>query len=717
MGYLKEFENILNKNDFVAFINLWEEYCTNDVVDGKELCEILEMTKASKLAAQFGPYAETALTLWKMIKQPDIANDVLRLIMDLETSNTPELAHFILRYLKKLFAEHKYFNEKIRLIGLRKGEKFQGAIRNYELLTHLNKGSFVFHTGGWGTGEIIEVSLIREQLVVEFEYVVGRKDLPFEQAFKNLVPLPLDHFLSRRFGDPDKLEEEARRSPLQAIHLLLRDLGPKTAQEIKEELYELVIPEKDWSKWWQGVRAKLKKDTFVETPANIRLPFKLRKDEISHEEQLIKKLDKKTNTTNFIQTLYNFLRDFSETLKKPEFKEFVKNQIQEKLSLDENLSLSQKLQLSLLFQDHFANESTENPVEKCLEQITNYPKIVNEIPISGLKKRALVTLKNNLANWKDIFASLLLEIEPNSLKEYIFEELYTEGNKEILNSILQKLFKAPVVYPETFVWYFQKITSKKDIPFNSPSDQCQSCETFLVLLSQLERDPQYKTTVKKMISMLSQNKYSLVRKLLKIGDEDFAKEFLLLISKSHSLTKQDVSILQSLTEAEFPSLTTQKDSSETAIDYIWTTQDGYNKLQEHIRRLATVETVENAKEIEAARALGDLRENAEFKSALERRSQLQAQLRLLSDQLNKARVITNEDVSLDEVSIGSIVTVDGPEGEKTYTILGPWDADTEKNILSFQSKFAQSMMKSKKGDSFAFQGKTFVVKEIANYLA
>ena len=52
----------------------------------------------------------------------------------------------------------------------------------------------------------------------------------------------------------------------------------------------------------------------------------------------------------------------------------------------------------------------------------------------------------------------------------------------------------------------------------------------------------------------------------------------------------------------------------------------------------------NAREIEAARALGDLRENAEFKAALERRARLQSELKFLSDQIGKARILTPEDV-------------------------------------------------------------------------
>ena len=129
-----------------------------------------------------------------------------------------------------------------------------------------------------------------------------------------------------------------------------------------------------------------------------------------------------------------------------------------------------------------------------------------------------------------------------------------------------------------------------------------------------------------------------------------------------------------------------------------------------------VETVQNAKEIEVARSHGDLRENAEFKAALERRDRLQAELKLLSDQIAKARILTSEDVVADEAGVGTIVTCKDSKGNKTsYTLLGPWDANPDEQILSFQSKFAQAMKGKAVGQSFSFQGESFTITEIVNY--
>ena len=220
MGYLQEFRTQVQNQDYAAFLQLWDEYCAGDSVAGDELVAVLQLVKDSSFKEPFGQYAETALSLWKQLGDSLESDDVLRLILDLQTRNSSELAELTYNWLKERHSTEKYFNEKIRLVGLRNRDQFQGAITNYNLLSHMDKGKFVFHTGGWGTGEIVDISLVREELVLEFEYVIGRKDMSFINAFKNLEALDSSSFLARRFGDADRLEAQAKKDPLFVIHLL-----------------------------------------------------------------------------------------------------------------------------------------------------------------------------------------------------------------------------------------------------------------------------------------------------------------------------------------------------------------------------------------------------------------------------------------------------------------------------------------------------------------
>jgi len=718
MTYLKDFRDRIQNNDYPGFLKIWEEYCYGDQPDGEEMIATLEFIKTSDLARSFGNHVERLLPLWRELKDQKLALDVLRLIFDLQTTNSEDLAELAIQFLSEKYSNDPLLHEKFRLIGLRNREDFQSAIRNYELLTHLKKGNYVFHTGGWGTGEIVDVSLVREELTLEFEYLVGLQHFSFTKAFKTLLLLENDHFYSLRFGNPDKLEKEAKENPNEMIRKLLHDLGPKTAAEIKEELCDLVIPMDDWNKWWQAARSKLKKDTKIQCPKELKEPFKLLAEEVPHEVSLHKALEAKPSVNATIQMIYTFLRDFSETLKNGEFKASLETRFKE-IHTQEQLNESQNLQVLFFLEDLSGSHYTKETAE-AIKNLTNVSELIRSIEVMGFQKRALQLIKKIRPDWKDIYLELLFTIEQNLLRDFVLNELNSAETKDLLKQKLGTLLVHPLSFPEVLVWFFQKIIDKKaKLPFADSEGQNRFFESLLIVLAFLDQKVQYRDLAKKIIGLITDQRYKIVRAVMQQSSIEEVKEYLLLATKCGSLTDHDIKILRSLGEVVHPSLARlrkDKDSNGNEDTTIWTTQEGYKKTQERIQHIATVETIHNAKEIETARALGDLRENAEFKAALERRDRLQSELKFLSDQISKARILTPPDVLIDEVGVGSVIHCTDSKGANLrFTLLGPWDADPEKHILSFQSKLAQSMAGKSVGEKFEFQGEIYTITNIDNY--
>ncbi|MDR3625092.1 MAG: GreA/GreB family elongation factor [Chlamydiales bacterium] len=717
MAYLEEFQMQLENHDYQGFMHLWEEYCGGDEVDAPELQKILQAIKVSDFAQTFGKHIDSALALWSHITDENASYEVFKSIIDLQTTNSPQLADLTYQIIHKRFSHLPFFNEKLRLVGLRNKEIFQGAVANFELLSHMAKGKFVFHTGGWGTGEIVDISLVREQLVLEFDRVRGRRDLSFANAFKNLIPLRDDHFLAKRFGDPDQLEEEAKKDPAAIIRLLLSDLGPKTATEIKDELCGLVVADEEWTKWWQGARAKIKKDTMIETPPSVKDPFRLRSSELSHEDRLLKVIEKLSDIDKTIETIYSFIRDYPEILRNPS----TKTNLQERISYllnDTKLTPAQKIQLYLLLEDLGAQDQKAT-LSNYIQQLPHIPSVIKAIQVGAFKKRALVICKEMRSDWDTIFLDLLFTLPVHSLRDYLIKELNCGKMAPLLEEKLNMLIGHPYKAPDLFVWYFQKATSEEALPFSDSEGRGALLEGLLMLLSQIEQKPEERDLVKKIHNILSGHRFAAVRAIIDGKSLDFIKEFLLLVTKCQSLSDHDSKILHSLAYVVQPSLANKNKAlrEEHSFETIWTTKEGFQKVQARIQQIGTIETVENAKEIEVARSHGDLRENSEYKFALERRARLQGELKFLTSQINKARIITEQDIPKEEAGIGTIVTLATPKGEEViYTLLGPWDADPDKNILSLQSKFAEAMTGTKVGESFTFQDETYTVKQVKSYL-
>jgi len=375
----------------------------------------LKIIKESDFRKLFGQFVETALPIWDCVKDEEKSFEILKYLIDLQNTNSEVLAEITLQALAKKYGSDAKYKDRIRQIGLRTKDDFQGAISNYELLSHMEVGSCVYHTAGWGTGEIMEISSIREQVAIEFENVAGVKHLTFEKAFKTLIPLEKDSFLAQRFANPDALEEEARKHPVAVIKLLLKDLGPKTAAEIKDELCELVIPERDWTKWWQGARTRIKKDTMIQTPPRLQAPFQLREVEVSHDERLLKEIQHKVDPHSIIRISYSYVRDFPNVLRKKEVKETLKEKLIELLT-HPALTMDLELQLLIFLENQFGYRVEGKLLKDFIQQMEKVEDVVNSIEIIAFKKRALMLIREHRSDWMDIFAAMFFSTPQGGAK-------------------------------------------------------------------------------------------------------------------------------------------------------------------------------------------------------------------------------------------------------------------------------------------------------------
>ena len=128
MSYLKDFLTQIHKRDFHKFLVLWEEYCMSDEVETEELSQLLLAIKASEIAKQFGKIVETALPLWRTIQDKKESYEILRLLIDLQTTNSDALVQLVMETLQERYQDDPKFNERIRLAGLRNPENFKGAL-------------------------------------------------------------------------------------------------------------------------------------------------------------------------------------------------------------------------------------------------------------------------------------------------------------------------------------------------------------------------------------------------------------------------------------------------------------------------------------------------------------------------------------------------------------------------------------------------------------
>lgn len=140
-------------------------------------------------------------------------------------------------------------------------------------------------------------------------------------------------------------------------------------------------------------------------------------------------------------------------------------------------------------------------------------------------------------------------------------------------------------------------------------------------------------------------------------------------------------------------------------DNTYLSQEKFDELSKELEHLKTVRRREIAEQLEYARSLGDLSENAEYEEARNLQAATEDRIRQIEEQLARARIIEHNKGKGGAVSLGSFVTIQkvGEKGELTYEVVGSAEANMQEHKISHLSPLGSALMGKKKGEAFAFQ--------------
>jgi transcription elongation factor GreA len=130
------------------------------------------------------------------------------------------------------------------------------------------------------------------------------------------------------------------------------------------------------------------------------------------------------------------------------------------------------------------------------------------------------------------------------------------------------------------------------------------------------------------------------------------------------------------------------------------TRAGYDKLDAELKHLKSVERPEIIQAISEAREHGDLSENAEYHSAKEKQSFIEGRIKELEGVISLAEVIDTAKLS-GPIKFGAHVRLvdEDTEEERTYQIVGEYEADIERGRLNIKSPLARALIGKTVGDS------------------
>ena len=181
------------------------------------------------------------------------------------------------------------------------------------------------------------------------------------------------------------------------------------------------------------------------------------------------------------------------------------------------------------------------------------------------------------------------------------------------------------------------------------------------------------------------------------------RDFFKRLNTSPAWPGLDRQVLQAKVLKLYPHLqsviTGETDSAPVASYGTVTSHRTYRERQEQLEKLINVDIPGNAREIAVARSYGDLRENFEYKAAKDMQRVLMARRADLEAMMTKVRPTDFSEAPKGVAGVGATVTLDYPDGRSEhFHILGEWDQQPEKHIISSNTRLAKALAGKQPGE-------------------
>jgi transcription elongation GreA/GreB family factor len=570
--------------------------------------------------------------------------------------------------------------------------------RHVEPLTLLAESGCCMHRS-WGFGRIKTVDTVFARFTIDFAGKPGHTmDLGF--AVESLKPIPKDHILARKANDLESLRQMAAHH-LDLIRLVLNSYGGKaTADQIQQALVPDVIRD-DWKKWWETARREMKKDGHFIVPLKKTEPVVYQAKEISLQDRLMANF----RAAKGLKARVAVVGELSKSASDLADKQAAAGEIIAGLNTD--IASYQRTQPSVALEAIFARDelreiaglppaADEITAAQLWSQDMKFGPVLEQIP-AAKHHHALASFKAaNPERWHDVLRGSLNFVSAKLCREFA-NLLIQEGKMDLLKETLSRLINQHTAGSELLLWLGRE-RSDAFADILGP-------EVFRAMLTAMERD-QFNEKRSNRLREFILDDHELLAELTASADIDVVKDLTRALQLSPVFDDMDKRSLLARLVKSHPAvqslITGEQSKQDSSMLVSW---ESLERRKAEYQELVQKKIPANSREIATARSYGDLSENHEFKAAKEMQKMLMRRKDELETQLTRARGTDFSNVRTDIVSIGTIVQATdlGANQPETFTILGAWDSDPDKGVISYLSPVAQSLLNNKVGDEVEFE--------------
>jgi len=726
--YMKlSIEGFIKSKDFDEIPPLWQKLVTvswSDIQFFERIERMLVDAKQLDLAADL---LKILLHKYRDDKNPDRAIEFLKMILNYKPDDLHSRRELVKLYEVK-YGEHSQFSQFLKLSKLNNFKapvKF--AIQDFEKNIVFDKGNYVYHNS-WGLGNIDNID--SDGIVVNFREKPGHA-MSIQMALNSLKPISKDHIYVMKFEDPETLRALFKEDFMQFFELLIKSYGGEIlVDDIKNELIPEFVEEKNWVKWWSKARTMIKKDPLFGVSDKKKNLVFMRDKPVTFADELLGKF---TSTESFSEKL-NIAIEFINNIDKKEGESVASyfiDYFMEQVKGDSNTR--QILSYFILTDLAGYSDTSKIKLDQPREKVISFIKTSQELPILSIKissydyKKDFVNLiVENRESWPSILFELLFET-PVRIHKYIVNILMRSHEYYTINHFIDRIIPGAKQYPEIFIWVAKNIFTEawnyNWLDYNEEN----LVLSYFRLMNELKKIEVEGNRLKNiMIEILFNDNCEVVKKIVNRYDRQLVGKIFDIFENLPYVEESHFEKFEEIVKQKFDNIQSShgviEEEWKTDVEKLIVSREGYNRKKAEFDHMANVEMVSLSKELSAvAEASGDIRENVDYNALMEKQSVLKLAISRLDEEIKKADILDLSKINTDSVNIGTKVMLSDATSatERSYTILGPWDADFEKGVLSYRSPIAKAMLGKKPGDTVSFrideEEKSFKIINIEKY--
>lgn len=559
-------------------------------------------------------------------------------------------------------------------------------VRKFRLLMAYDVGAIVMMQGK-GVGRVVDVNVTLEKLRVDFEKYPGLS-VGFGAARKVLSPLPPEHFLRRKLEAPEVLRELATREPPNLLKLLLESVPDLTASDIRDSVSG-VVKEGSWTSWWTKARNH---PQLVATGKGVRQKYRWAETTAAAGEEVLGQFAK----APLAQRLEILKR---EAKRNPDVAAKMAADLARHADSIKDKEPGEAIEIVHALERAGMEAGTSWTIDELLTDAADPLRAIKAISDRSLRRGCYQRIRKNRDDWVEFYVRALSTETDSKTLEELFARCWV-SDRQATEDFVERLLSQPQKQPVAFLWLMARLDSTPYFGDRNPARAL----THLLRLGDLPEFASHRVAIGKLIEDGGATLF-LIKKL----ESDQAERVAEMFERAH-LEEYLRERLVTALELRFPE--TRKSVSNT----LYALRSSIESRRTDLKRLLEEEIPANRKAIEEARALGDLRENFEYKSARQRHEYLSARVSKLDADLARAQPIDFDSVTDSEIRIGARATlVDDAGATSSVTILGPWESEPDSGILSYESEAGGKLMGQKPGSEIDFAGQTWQIDTIEKH--